>query len=146
MRRLILVTLAAAWIAATAPTDSAVADASCDAVVADLPILTDQIQTEWVVDNCSSRTSVRVTLSEYRNGDWERADCDGGVDNCTIIRPLVAQDCGDGTLFCAYTTIHRTEVWNQTGGPCSRYWRTKVVVRNPDGDVIAQDTSPANTC
>jgi len=122
------------------------ADASCDAVVADLPILTNNIQTEWVVQNCGARTSVRVTLSELRVDGWERADCDGDVDNCTIVRPTGIQDCGDGTLFCAHTTINKTEVWNQNGDPCSRFWRTKVTVRNPDGDVIAQDTSPANTC
>ena len=122
------------------------ADATCDAVVADLPVLTDNIQSEWIVQNCSARTSVRITLSEFRDGDWERADCDGGVDNCTIVRPTADQDCGDGSLFCAYTTIHKTETWNQAGDPCARSWRTKVTVRNPDGDVIAQDTSPANTC
>ena len=122
------------------------ADATCDVALADLPVLTDNIQTEWVVDDCSARTSVRITLSELVNGDWERADCDGGVDNCTTVRPTVTQDCGDGTLFCAYTTIHRTDVWNQNLAPCSQEWRTKITVRNPDGDVIAQDTSPANTC
>lgn len=122
------------------------ADATCDVIVADLPVLTDNIQTEWVVDNCSSRTSIRVTLSELRAGGWERADCDGGVDNCTIIRPFGDQPCGDGSLFCANTTIHKTETWGQTGNPCSRLWRTKVVVRNPSGDVIASDISPANTC
>lgn len=122
------------------------ADASCDVVLADLPVLTDQIQSEWVVQNCSSRTSIRVTLSELRADGWERADCDGFVDNCTIVRPTGSQDCGDGTLFCAYATIHKTETWNQGGGPCSRQWRAKVTVRNPDGDVIAQSISPANTC
>jgi len=145
MRRIALIlTLAIAAGLMAAPPISA--DASCDAVAADLPVLTDNISSEWIVDTCTARTSIRVTLSEFKGGDWERADCNGGVDNCTVLRPSVDQDCGDGTLFCAYTTIHRTEVWNQNGEPCSRLWRTKVTVRNPDGDVIGQDTSPANTC
>jgi len=125
---------------------AAAADATCDVALADLPVLTDNIQTEWIVDGCSARTSVRITLSELVAGDWERADCDGGVDNCTTVRPTAPQDCGDGTLFCAYGTIHRTDVWNQNLAPCQQEWRTKITVRNPDGDVIAQDTSPANTC
>jgi hypothetical protein len=122
------------------------ADASCDAVVAGLPLLTPNIQTQWIVDTCSARTSVRITLSELRGGDWERADCDGGTDNCTTIRPTGVQDCGDGSLFCAYTTINRTETWDQDTDPCNRFWRTKVVVRNPSGDVIASDVSGAVTC
>jgi hypothetical protein len=145
MRRLFAASALILAILAALPSTVS-ADASCDAVVSDLPILTGNIQTEWVVDTCSARTSIRVTLSELRNGDWERADCDGGVDNCTIVRPTTSQDCGDGTLFCAYSTIHRVDVWNQAGDPCARQWRTKVVVRNPSGDVIAQDVSPANTC
>jgi hypothetical protein len=145
MRHLVAAALAVALFVAVAPTTSA-ADASCDAVVADLPTLTGNIQTEWVVQNCSSRTSVRVTLSELRGDGWERADCDGSVDNCTIVRPTGTQDCGDGTLYCAYATLNKTEVWNQSGDPCARQWRTKVTVRNPSGDVIASDTSPANTC
>lgn len=146
-RILTIVVVALAVVAATAlHARSAHADATCDITYADLPVLSDNIQTEWVVQNCSSRTSVRITLSELRAGGWERADCDGGTDNCTLTRPTGTQDCGDGTLFCAYSTINKTETWNQAGGPCTRYWRTKVTVRNPDGDVIAQDTSPANTC
>ena len=147
MRRVLSVIVLTTTLATLAAMPAPVhADATCDAIVADLPVLTNNIQTEWIVDTCTARTSVRITLSEFRGGDWERADCDGGVDNCTIIRPTAFQDCGDGTLFCAYSTLNKTEVWNQAGDPCARAWRTKVVVRNPDGDVIASDTSPANTC
>jgi hypothetical protein len=97
-----------------------------------------------------SSTTARPHLDPHhpqraRGGDWER-DCDGDVDNCTIVRPTAFQDCSDGTLYCAYSDLNKTEVWNQAGDPCARSWRTKVTVRNPDGDVIAQDTSPANTC
>lgn len=145
MRRLVA-TLLLAVAAGLATAPSSTADASCDSVLADLPILTNSIQTEYVVDNCSARTSVRITLSEFVGGDWERGDCDGGVDNCTIVRPTGVQDCSDGTLFCAHSTIHKTEVWNQNADSCSRPWRAKITVRNPDGDVIAQDTSPANSC
>lgn len=146
MTRRLAVLLPVLLLAILAMPGPVAADATCDAIVADLPILTQSIQTEWVVDTCSARTSVRVTLSELRADGWERADCDGGVDNCTIIRPTAQQPCGDGSLFCAYTIIHKMEQWNQSGDPCARWWRTKVVVRNPGGDVIASDVSPANTC
>lgn len=146
MKRVAIITAALAFIAATAPANVS-ADAGCDAVVADLPVLTDNIQTEWVTQGCSPNYEVRVTLSEFTGGAWNRADCPSRASGeCTKVHPVDAENPNCDPFYCDGSNHHDTDNWNQDGGPCSRLWRTKVTVYRPNGDVIAVDTSPANTC
>jgi hypothetical protein len=144
MRRLAAIIMLFAAVGLFSLSARSTADASCNAVLADLPVLTDPIQTEWVVDTCNAKTQVRVTLSELVGGDWQRADCLNG--DCTTVKPGASENSDCDPFYCAYATVHRTSTWNQDDGPCTHTWRTKVTVLNRDGDVIAQDTSPGNTC
>jgi len=146
MRRLIVILALvaagfAAWPSVTA------ADAGCDAVVGDLPILTDNIQTEWVTLNCSPDYRVRVTLSEFVDGDWQRASCPlNDTGDCTRVHPRDWEGAVCDPFYCDGSDHHLTDAWNQIGDPCAHTWRTKVTVSRLNGDVIAVDTSPGNTC
>lgn len=147
MTRLVALLVAVAAAAAMLAAPAATADAGCSAVLADLPVLTDDIQTEWVTQDCSPNHQVRVTLSVLVDGDWQRATCPGNVTgDCTRLHPTDSEDANCDPFYCDGSTHHQTDDWRQLGAPCAHIWRTKVTVYRPNGDVVAIDASPGNTC
>ncbi len=119
----------------------------CDVVIADLPVLTDNIQTEWVVSNCDGKYQVRSVLLEESGGSWSRAACSGNsTGQCVHIHPLDAENASCDPFYCSGSDHNVTDTWNQDDSACNQNYRTRVTVLNVNGDVIGTDTSPTNSC
>jgi hypothetical protein len=146
MKKIVMIlTLAASLATGLVMAPTATALATCDTIKADPPLLNPDINTHWIVNNCSAKVQVTAVLQEYNGSQYVTAECGTG-GTCSHVRPSTLQESVCLPYYCAYTNNNRDENYNQHDNQCGHDYRNHVVVRNTNGDVLGTDNSSSSYC